>query len=371
MKTIKPQPEGQTSENKSGFSFNKMKKEISAMLNAIPKGEVVSLFYGVNDDLTLVEPFKELERSHNVDKIISFLNENGIFEKKDDSQQIGYEIKLLDNGAPAIFIHATDYIVSIGNQKGYDGIFYRVGTSSMQITDSQYKEMLKVKNIRLLNPTNTSYNPVDFALLEKFLAEKGLDYSLVNFSRKASLVRTVKKDLKLTYLGLLLKDDQDLSISINGEIIKGPLYKIFEESVKKLNDFASNNDALQLNGSTRRTIYQIIGKDTPAVIREAVSNLIIHSHFKTLIESPMDITMDDKGIKLTNYHANPILKNEYKKEGNVLFHNSHNPSIFNVMRMLDLSEGKGKGFDLFKKHSDKIDIEITNDKFILVVKGIE
>ena len=46
---------------------------------------------------------------------------------------------------------------------------------------------------------------------------------------------------------------------------------------------AKENKRKQYDNATRRTIADLIGTDTNKVIREAVSNLIIHSHFKNLI----------------------------------------------------------------------------------------
>lgn len=229
--------------------------------------------------------------------------------------------------------------------------------------------MLIIKKIRLLGTTNTKYNKTDFVKLEEFLATQNSKFSLKEFMHKGVLVKKHKGYLHLTYLGKLFKDDQNLSIKINGVLVKGPLYSIFLKTVDSLISDSEETKRIQSDNATRKTITDLIGADTKKVIREAVSNLIVHSHFKNLIDTSMEVLIGENDVQLINYHSNGELSREFKANGGKLPPHAHNPSIFNAMRLLKLSEGEGSGFDIFIKYKNLIEIEITHDKFIFKIKG--
>ena len=176
---------------------------------------------------------------------------------------------------------------------------------------------------------------------------------------------------KRTQLARFLDDDAEIKISINGEVYSGPLFYIFDKVVKELNTKFLTQKVLQKNSIVRKDMSEVYGNDLQTIIRECVSNMIVHSSFKSFItEVNLEIVSTDESIYFSNSHTYPHLMEKIRVNP-VVPHFVGNQAIFDAMRMLNVVEGRGLGFQLFRRHMKYIDFDITYNTYKIILNRKE
>ncbi|TCG11952.1 RNA-binding domain-containing protein [Mycoplasma todarodis] len=342
-------PEGQTIEYKRDFQ-SQYKKELFAMLNSAELGTEVTLYIGVNDDGTLNDDYKPKDPSEIQDLFIAIFQENGI----------EHSIENLSNGGVAINAISNKTLLL------YKGkIYNRSGSTTSIIKEGQYKKIITDKEIELLTPTKNKYDISNFSKLEEFLANKGIDESIIEFLEGSVCVMT-KKDKITTTLANFVSDDSNLSVDINGVKHTGPIFELIELCIRKLLSNA-NIKNISKDRTTRKTIIEE-NPNVPEIIREMVSNLFSHSRFKLMNgENVLWIKFKEFEFTCINFHINQMMQSQIERGALPVI--TLNQPLVNLLRRLRLTETRGIGFKTFQENQKYITYNITSNQFKITYKG--
>lgn len=338
-------------EFKSKYVHSKALKEFAAMLNMSTKEEVVEIFFGFDDDGNITGFDEPQDESKNIDELQRDLSIYGVALERVEHSKNAFSIKAIASNAAIIV----------------DGkLPIRHGSSSYShvSNEHEYKKILDIKNINLGGLLEKEYNPKDFSKLENYLAKTMQGMSLIKFLEKTGAVLKIGNKIKLTGWSRFLGDDSPLTISIGEELVSGPLFELFETAVEFANKIAKTEEFLI--DSRRKRIEENI-ENWQEVIREIISNMFCHSHFK-LFHNSMWITVDKNEITFKNTIVNGSkLKQRIENRSIPIEH--HNEIISLMLRLMNLLEGRGIGFDVLFKTLPFIKFEVTNSDIEIKLGG--
>ncbi len=351
---MKHNEESQTVEFKREFNFKKIKRELSGLLNCAKEGTKVFLYVGVDDNTCSLYPgYIKKDPSEAQDLILGFLQTFEVECKEPVS---------LSNGGFMIEALANRRVVLTEKK-----VYSRTGTTTSVIDANKYHSILKLKELNLEAATNEFFDRTNFLKLEKFMVRHKINSSLLDFLINAFAVVVFGNKKYLTNLASFIKDDSNLVIKIGDSVVKGPIFDLYETAIEEVFAFAKTKMILQKNNITRRTMVDSDPRSLE-ILREMVSNLFAHSHFKLLSNDPqMEIKFDEGSVSFSNRHTDDKLMNKIKNRA--VPHKAHNPMVFSLLRFLTLTEGKRIGFEIFFKNGDKVDYEVSSSDFLITYKG--
>lgn len=346
--------ESQNVEFKQEFELKSAKRALSGLLNS-SKADNVYLYIGKDDKTGKDVLVKKIDPSQSSDLLLSFLRQYDVdAERKEYGRKGGWLIE----AKPSKMVVVAD-----------GKVYWRDGTTTTAADINAYRKIVKNKDINILSKREIAFDSKNFSKLESFLAETNNEFKLVDFLIKTACIIKIGNKIYETFLADFVRDDSKLKLKLNDEIIVGPIFSLFVNTLSKVNKIAGSKEFLQDNG-TRLTIEQKV-PEYDEIIREIISNQLAHSAFKLLNGNSDEIRMSietvSKGIEFFNTHAHADLQR--KIENKSVSHNPHNLAVFTLLRFLNICEGKVIGFDLFWKHQEHISFEVSNSTFKIKIKG--
>lgn len=310
-----------------------IKNELLAFLNTSGG----TLYVGLNDDGTVYEPFKNIDRDQ-IDLKISNWMENAIYPST-----FGL-IRYAFDSDGILIINVLE-----GNNKPYylkdkgpkpSGVYKRVGSSSRKATEDEILKMiLESKRYVYENDVSEEQN-LTFKYLINVFEEKQIGFS----KREQISLGLINKDGKYTNLAYLLSDQSDLTVKLaeydsemNFKIkkeFKGSLIKIFEnieEQTNRLNDVSAIIDG--------KTFERKETKSYPgASLRESILNSFCHADY--FIRSNIKIEFYPNEMKITNPGGIFNATMEDIMNGVQTY---RNPKLVHILDKLNMIENYGTG----------------------------